>query len=104
MSFNEKTLDLKNRRQIFSFIRKYPGIYLRKLSRKLNIPKTTLIYHLDYLEKRGYTEKKNEGKYTRYYITQNVGTIEKNYYIFLDKRLLEILFCYFSYKIVPLKE
>jgi predicted transcriptional regulator len=77
LKHNENTLDLKNRRQIFTFIRKYPGTYLRKLSRKLDIPKTTLIYHLDYLEKRGYTEKKNDGKYTRYYITQNVGTIEK---------------------------
>lgn len=77
MSFNENTLELKNRRKIFSFIRKNPGIYLRKLSRKLDIPKTTLIYHLDYLEKRRYIEKKTDGKYTRYYITQNVGTIEK---------------------------
>lgn len=77
MNYSENSLELRNRRQTFTFIRKYPGVYLRKLSRSLDIPKTTLIYHLDYLEKRGYIEKKQDGKYLRYYVTENVGILEK---------------------------
>jgi len=67
----------KTRKQIYSDILKHPGIYLRELSRKLQIPTTTMNYHLDYLQKRGYIVGKPDGRFIRYYITQNIGVKDK---------------------------
>ena len=50
----EELLKLKIRRQIYQFILKYPGFHFSEISRKLKIPKTTLNYHLSYLEKYGF--------------------------------------------------
>jgi len=73
----EKTLESATRKRIYQFILKYPGLHKRELSRRLNIPKTTLNHHLDYLEKRGFIVVKPEGKYTRFYVANNVGNLEK---------------------------
>jgi predicted transcriptional regulator len=70
-------LELGIRRQIYNFILKYPGLHLREISRKLNIPKTTLSYHIKYLEKRGLLAAKPEGKYTLYYVSNNIGNNQK---------------------------
>jgi len=79
----EYALVLGTRRQIFQFILKYPGLHFRELSRKLKIPKTTLSYHLKYLEKRGFINVKSEGRYTRLYAKNKVGS--------LDKKIIHIL-------------
>jgi len=70
-------LGLEVRRQIFNFISKYPGVHLREISRKLDIPKTTLNYHLKYLEKENFLLGKSENRYTRYYATKKVGNNDK---------------------------
>ena len=70
-------LGLEIRRRIYSFILKYPGLHLRELSRKLNVPKTTLNYHLKYLEKENFLLGKSEDRFTRYYATKKVGASDK---------------------------
>ena len=47
------------------------------LSRKLQIPTSTLSYHLNYLQKRGLITTKSDGKYTLYYVTNNIGNGQK---------------------------
>jgi len=56
---------------------KYPGLHLRRLSRELNIPKTTLEYNLRYLEKQEFITIKSEKKYLRFYAAKKVGNIDK---------------------------
>ena len=70
-------LELEIRRSIYNFILKYPGIHFREISRRLNISRSTLYYHLKYLEKRGFIIAKPEGKFTLYYIINNVGNDQK---------------------------
>ena len=73
----EEALDLKTRRSIYHFVYRYPGLHFRELCRKLHIPRSTLSYHLKYLEKRGLLITKSEGKYTCYYVSNNIGNDQK---------------------------
>ena len=78
MSVEEKILGLETRRRIHSYILKYPGLHFRELIRKLNIPNSTLRYHLKYLKKRGLIIAIPEEGYVRYYIINNIGNAQKN--------------------------
>jgi predicted transcriptional regulator len=69
-------LDLEIRRGIYNHISKSPGLHERELARVLNIPLSTLDYHLNYIKQRGLVRAKPDGRYTRYYITGNVGVRE----------------------------
>jgi len=72
-----KILDLEIRRKIFNFILNYPGLHLREISRKMDIPYSTLKYHLIFLEKREFINKKPGKRYNRYYATFKIGRKEK---------------------------
>jgi len=91
-------LGLEIRRQIFNFILKYPGLHLREISRKLNIPKTMLNYHLKYLEKENFLLAKSDNRYTRYYPTKKVGNNDKEILGLmrqnLPRRIILFLFLY----------
>lgn len=62
---------------IYGHIQKQPYLHLSELSRELQIPKTTLIHHLIYLEKNGSIISKKEGRYTRYCIVNEISNTEK---------------------------
>jgi len=87
-----KGIELENRREIYNFISKHPGLHLSELSRKLNISKSTISYHLNYLQKLGLIVTKSEGRYVRFYIANKVGEI--------DKKLLSLLRQDVPYRIV----
>ena len=70
-------LSLEIRRTLYNYILKTPGIHLRDLSRQIQIPKTTTLYHLRYLIKHDLLIAKEDTHYTRYYATKKVGTREK---------------------------
>jgi len=78
-----KILNLEVRRRIYDFIEKYPGLHFRDISRKLNIPKSTLDYHLKYLEKCNLISPKKEYLHTRFYLTDNIGADIKKILHFL---------------------
>jgi len=71
-------LKLKSRVIIYNYILNYPGLHRNELSRRINIPYTTLKYHLNHLIKRGVLVEKNDGKYIRYYVRHKIGEIDKN--------------------------
>ena len=77
---------------------KYPGLHLRRLSRELNIPKTTMEYNLRYLEKQGLIVIKSEGKYHHFYVAKRVGNIDKKVLSTLQKdiarKIILFLFLY----------
>ena len=62
---NCNILELETRRKIYDFIQKFPGLHVREISRRLEIPFSTLQYHLRFLEKRELVKAKDDGKYIR---------------------------------------
>ena len=73
----DQILELETRRQIYELILKNPGLHFSEISRKLNIPKTTLTFHLDNLEKHGLIASIYEDKNSRFFVKQNFGNLEK---------------------------
>lgn len=69
-------LELEIRRKIYNHIRNSPGLHERELARELNIALSTLDYHLYYIKQRGLIRSKQDGRYTRYYISGDVGIKE----------------------------
>ena len=62
---------------IYHNISKHPYLHFRELTRLLQMPSTTLNYHLRHLEKNGLIISKKEDRHTRYCISNNVGNTEK---------------------------
>ncbi len=99
MSITEKDiLNLTNRKKIYNLLLNNPGLHLREISRKLNIPKTTTDYHLRYLEKKNLVKSEIKGKYTLYYVGNTIGRKEKNILKHLrydiSRRILFLTFIY----------
>ena len=74
----EDLLTLDIRRIIYQFILKNPGLHFRELVRRLNIPRSTLEYHLKYLEKKEFLIIKRDSKYNNYFISKDIDKREKN--------------------------
>jgi len=70
-------LKLKKRRKIYEFVDKNPGLNVREISRKLNIPITSLSYHLKYLKKLDLIEEKQEGNYKKIFIMNKISVFDK---------------------------
>ena len=56
----ETDFPLENHRVIFAFIQRNPGLHMRKISDRLGMHLSTLRYHLDYLEERGFISSSQE--------------------------------------------
>ena len=69
--------ELETRKQIYSSILKHPGVNISDLSKKLDMPRSTLVYHLRYLEKHGFLEEKKYDNYTRYYAINKIDRCYK---------------------------
>ena len=81
----KEIIELDKRRKIYDFVSKNPGIHLREISRKLDIPKTTLKYHLNYLKRKNLLISKTDSKYNRYFAQSDLGTIDKKFITVLRK-------------------
>ena len=88
-------LELETRRGIYDFIMKSPGMHVREISRRLDIPFTTLQYHLRFLEKRELVKVKEDGKYSRYYVSFKFGRKEKEVVDLLRKKTTRSIIFYF---------
>jgi len=66
-------LSLEVRRKIYNFIKMNPGMHLRKISRELKIPKTTLMYHIKVLKEHELLSTNLKEGYTRFYVIKNVS-------------------------------
>jgi predicted transcriptional regulator len=71
-------IDIEIRRRIYNYLLKNPGIHLREISRKLKIPKTTLRYHLIYMEKRTLITTENNSRYCRYFASNMLGKKDRD--------------------------
>ncbi|MCK4364704.1 MAG: winged helix-turn-helix transcriptional regulator [Thermoplasmatales archaeon] len=88
----EDVLGLKTRRKIYNHILRHPGLHERELSRQLDIPLGTIDYHLFYLKKKGILTVKSDERFSRYYVSGEVGI--------KDKKVLAVLRQKVSRKIV----
>ncbi|UCH71932.1 MAG: winged helix-turn-helix transcriptional regulator [Thermoplasmatales archaeon] len=95
----ENILELENRRQIYNFILKNPGIHMRELSRRMNIPYGTLKYHLTYLKKRELCVEKSDGAYLRYYVAKKLGKKHKEILNALRKEVPRKIILFILYSI-----
>jgi predicted transcriptional regulator len=65
--FKDEILESERRRKIYASIEASPGIHLRELQRILDMPLTTLDYHLSYMTRRKVLFAETEGHHKRYY-------------------------------------
>jgi predicted transcriptional regulator len=65
--FKEEILENENRRKIYFLIEANEGIHFRELQRDLNMPSTTLEYHLSYMVRKRIVFGEKEGYFRRYY-------------------------------------
>lgn len=70
-------IELETRRSVYEFIAKFPGIHLRELQRKLEMPIGLLNFHLEYLVNNELIVEKTERYYKRYYIAGKFGSEDK---------------------------
>ena len=73
----DNILKLKTRKELYEFIKDNPGLNLRDISRKKEIPVSTLNYHLFHMEKLEIIEIKSKGQYKFLYAKHKVGTHDK---------------------------
>jgi predicted transcriptional regulator len=76
--------ELETRRAVYDCITRFPGIHLREIQRKLDMPMGLLEFHLLYLERNRLVGVEHEEHYKRYY--QSKSGIEKK-----NKKLLSML-------------
>ena len=65
--FKDEILENERRRKIYALIEASPGVHLRELQRILDIPLTTLEYHLNYMARKKILFAETEGHHKRYY-------------------------------------
>ena len=68
--FKNEVLENENRRKIYEVIERNPGTHLRELQRALDIPITTLEYHLGYMARKRIIYSEIDSHYKRYYAKQ----------------------------------
>jgi len=89
--FKDEILENENRRRIYALIEASPGIHLRELQRLLNMPLTTLEYHLSYMARKKILFAETKGHHKRYY-TKPLDPEDKKVLAALrQKRMREIV-------------
>lgn len=73
-----EALELETRRRIYEYVERVPGAHMRDIQRSLGLAVGTLEYHLNYLTKLDILTTREDGRYTRYYVTHQMGRREKD--------------------------
>lgn len=87
MISKDDLLKLETRREIYNFVLDHPGLHMREIARKLNIPTSTLVYHLRYLEKKGLIVSKNDHRYARYFVKEQISMKDKEIFDLLRQNI-----------------
>jgi predicted transcriptional regulator len=89
--FKDEILENERRRKIYAAIEASPGIHLRELQRILNMPLTTLEYHLSYMARKKILFAETQRHHKRYY-TKPLDPEDKKLLAALrQKRMREIV-------------
>jgi predicted transcriptional regulator len=65
--FKDEILENERRRKIYVAVEANPGFHLRRLQKALNMPLTTLHYHLSYMTRKKIVFAEPEGHQKKYY-------------------------------------
>ena len=87
MKSKDRILKLNNRKILFDFITKNPGIHQRKIIRKIDLSSGTIKYHLNFLVKKGLISKSKIMGYTRFYPSKKIGKTEKEMLSILRQKI-----------------
>lgn len=69
----DEILILETRKEIYNVIVRFPGLHLREISRRLNMPASLAEYHLQELEDNNVVISIRESGYKRYYPHPNIA-------------------------------
>ena len=88
---------MQTRQKIYNSISKNPGIHYSEISRHTKIPKTTLLYHIRYLDRIGLIKKIKNNGYTRLFVKDEQSSLEKKLLFLLRQKvpckiLIQLLF------------
>lgn len=89
--FKDEILENERRRRIFGLIETSQGIHLRELQRVLDMPLTTLEYHLDYMTRKKIVFAETADHYKRYYTKPLDPEDKKVLSALRQKRMREIV-------------
>lgn len=89
--FKDEILANENRRKIYEAVEKSPGVHLRELQRLLNMPLTTLEYHLSYMARKKIVYSETDTHYKRYYAKPLDDEDKKVLSALRQKRMREIV-------------
>ncbi len=89
--FKDEILENENRRKIYEAIEEIPGVHFRELQRVLDMPLTTLEYHLSYMTRKKIIYSETETHYKRYYAKPLDSEEKKVLSALRQKRLREIV-------------
>ena len=95
MKHREEIFALNIRRNIYKKISRCPGLHLRELSRLLNMPKSTLVYHINYLVKRNIITVDKKSGYERFYISRKFNQKDKELINVIREKVPQNLILYF---------
>lgn len=90
--FKDEILENENRRKIYEAIEVNPGIHLRELQRVLDMPLTTVEYHLSYMARKRILFAETDTHYKRYYARPLDREDKKVLSALRQKKLREIVF------------
>jgi len=74
----EFPMEIEARKRVYDIIFENPGLHLREIQKRLNIPLGTVEYHLKYLEDNELVIVKEMGGYKRYYPKGVMGSDVRN--------------------------
>ena len=89
--FKEEILQNERRRKIYAHIEANPGIHLRELQRALDIPLTTLEYHVSYMIRKKIIFGETDTHHKRYYTKPLDPEDKKILAVLRQKRMREIV-------------
>jgi predicted transcriptional regulator len=89
--FKSETLENENRKRIYKVLESHPGIHLRGIQRVLNMPLTTVDYHLCYMARKNIIGYETDSRYKRYFANPIDPEDKKLLSILRQKKLREII-------------
>jgi predicted transcriptional regulator len=87
----EVILENQRRKKIYDFLVSNPGFHMRELQRRLNLPLTSLEYHLDYMVRKNILIRERDGRFTRFYAKLLDEKDEEAISILRQRKLREII-------------
>ena len=99
MLSKENILALEIRREIYHFICENPGLHIREISRRMDIPKSTLIHHIRYLKKQGIVKERLEGSAKQIFAAEKIGVKEKQILNLLRQKTPRRIFLYLIFSV-----